>query len=163
MIEIRIHNEIPEALNAFSARFTGVMVDSVNEVRDRIASRAVTLYMREAGRERSGSGRFLTRSPSDSGPLRILSGRLAGSILGEKLGSNSGDTIYDLTVLATEVRLRWGSRTPYALIQEKGGVAGRGAVIPPRPYIKPATNSVIPEIPEIFDTRIQALAAEVGL
>jgi len=164
LIRVEVHNDIPEALGAFSTGLQAAMVDSVNEMRDRIASHAVVLYMRDASGARSPDGRFLPRSPGDSGPLRILSGRLGTSILGTLVqGGVSPDTIYELTPSPTEVRLKWGSRTPYANIHERGGVAGRGAVIPPRPYIGPATDDLRPEFPVILDTRIQALATEVGL
>lgn len=49
---------------------------------------------------------------------------------------------------------RWSGRVGptavYGRIQELGGVAGRGSVLPPRPYMDPTFRDALPEIHRIF-------------
>lgn len=43
-----------------------------------------------------------------------------------------------------------GPTIEYGRIQELGGVAGRGAILPARPYLQPAFEESLPEIAIIF-------------
>lgn len=85
----------------------------------RIASRligqeATETYMRNAG---AGAGR---RSPSDSGPLRIVSGHLARSLT--QSAERNSDAIEEIRQVGpTSFRLRKGTSVEYAAIHEEGG------------------------------------------
>lgn len=85
----------------------------------RIASRLIGKeasenYMRDAG---AGAGR---RSRVDQGPLRIVSGRLAKSLV--QSAERNADAIEEIAqVGATRFQLRKGSRVEYAAIHEYGG------------------------------------------
>lgn len=45
---------------------------------------------------------------------------------------------------------RVGPTAVYSRIQELGGTAGRGAKLPPRPYLKPAVEAVRPKLTALF-------------
>jgi hypothetical protein len=87
------------------------------------------------------------RDPADTGPLRILSGTLAGGV--GSGGPNRPGVIERVSGTPARVRLEKGvdlGRVPYARIHELGGVAGRGAVIPARSYLRPALHDELPEV-----------------
>jgi phage gpG-like protein len=50
----------------------------------------------------------------------------------------------------TSVEGQVGPTIVYGRIQELGGVAGRGAVLPARPYMQPSFEKVMPEIGVIY-------------
>lgn len=169
MIRIEVHNDIPEALNAYSEELDDTLVESTRQIRRLMAERAVLLYMR-AERPNS-SGRFPSRSPSDSGPLRMLTRRLSSAVLagdfskrifGRKAGGNPESEITEIRE-GTRFGVRQTITVPYAAIHEFGGIAGRGAVIPPRPYIQPALDNVRAEAIDIVDSNLQTLAFRLGL
>jgi hypothetical protein len=75
-----------------------------------------------------------TPTPSPPGqPPAMISGRLRRSVIADQ---------------PTRVgAFRWRSRVGpkgvvYARIQDKGGVAGNGAVLPPRPYVDPTAQAL---------------------
>lgn len=51
---------------------------------------------------------------------------------------------------ATRFQGEVGPTIEYGRIQELGGMAGRGAYLPSRPYLEPAFTNVIPEIFAVF-------------
>jgi len=53
-----------------------------------------------------------------------------------------------------------GPTIEYGRIQELGGVAGHGAVLPSRPYMQPAFEEMLPEIAAVF--REEWAAAAIG-
>ena len=77
--------------------------------------------------------------------LRIITGRLARSILGSRktFAQNMGGAVESIEEITTPrvgvVELTKGSKVPYAAIHEYGGQAGRGgrARIPRRSYLRP--------------------------
>ena len=101
---------------------------------------------------RTATGESRRRRKSDSGPLRILSGRLKRSLLpGVSL---SAEGIERVTATGSRVTFQKGSRVPYARLHEVGGKHPGGALvggdtefgigvklarIPARPYFRPAT------------------------
>lgn len=106
-------------------------------------------YMRQA----PGKG---PRSPSDSGPLRIVSGRLVRSINANETTGIGRESVRHFTWEGNSGLIRYGSSTPYAPAHEYG-FFGRVAVsahtrkdgtsvsphvtlmnIPARPYLAPA-------------------------
>lgn len=141
----------------------------LEEASRRIGARAVGSYMRDAG---PGAGR---RAPSDTGPLRIVSGRLARSLTGARgMAGGAPEGIDEITVISEEVvRLVKGSAVPYAAVHEYGFTGAvavgaharrtprgpvqvrahqRHARIPARPYLNPALADELPAV--------QAMAAE---
>ena len=80
----------------------------------RIAARAGSTYMRDAG---AGAG---PRSPQDSGPLRIVTGRLERSLRGARTGGVDESISEIETTPQGRLRLTLGSRVPYAAAHEEG-------------------------------------------
>jgi len=113
----------------------------------RIGGRAVSNYMDNVAGV-SGQSTFgaisgkLRRGPK----LRIITGRLARSILGSRktFAQSMGGAVESIEEVRTPrvgvVELIKGSKVPYAAIHEYGGRAGRaGSVsIPRRSYLRPA-------------------------
>lgn len=78
--------------------------------------------------------------------------RNTGSILISRTGTLTRSTVASVApgyseteTTATQI---WGAATPYAMIQEYGGNAGRNhaSYIPPRPYLSTALNDVRPDL-----------------
>ena len=99
---------------------------------------------------RTATGESRRRRKSDSGPLRILSGRLKRSLL----PGQRPEGIERVTATGSRVTFQKGSRVPYARLHEMGGKHPGGALvggdtefgigvklarIPARPYFRPAT------------------------
>lgn len=108
-------NKIQAGLGEFVRDFL------VEDVSVQIGGRAVA-GMRDVG---PGAG---LRAPNDSGPLRIIEGRLARSLrpgaagASRALGQGSADMIREIEVSGdSQLILRFGSRVPYARIHELGG------------------------------------------
>lgn len=88
-----------------------------------------------------------TPTPSPPGsPPSLVSGNLRRSVL--TTGPTDMGTGYGVMVGATAV---------YSRIQELGGTAGRGAQLPPRPYLKPALDTALPGIQRIAVARWNAM------
>jgi hypothetical protein len=105
-------------------------------------SAASATFMRDA----RGEGR---RSREDTGPLRILSGDLAGAVTSG--GPNSPGKIERVRTEGYRISMEKGvdlGRVPYARIHEYGGHAGRGGAtfIPARPYLRPALEQERPHM-----------------
>jgi len=76
------------------------------------------------------------KNPSTGeGTLRIRSGNLFRSF--SPFQSEQGN-ILKVESSREKMTMTYGSSIPYAAIHEFGGTAGRGAVIPARPYFNPA-------------------------
>lgn len=69
------------------------------------------------------------------GTLRLITGTLYRSFTPNKPNMNN---IYVAKTTGNNFQFEYGSSLPYAAIHEYGGVAGNGAKIPRRPYLKPA-------------------------
>lgn len=137
----------------------------------RIAGRAIGTYMKDA----KGGGR---RLPTDTGPLRIVTGRLARSLS----GSARDEAVNKLEVLAPGLlRFTKGSRVPYARVHEygfsgelqipqhtrtRGGKTysvrahSRTVTIPARPYLAPAVEDEIPQIRQIAAAELRRVLTE---
>jgi hypothetical protein len=117
--------------------------DGLRRIAERAANRggrASAAAMGEAGEEemkrllslRSHAKGTPTPSPAGQPPAKI-SGRLGRSVIADR----------PARVGAFRWRTRVGPRNvPYARIQDKGGVAGNGAVLPPRPYAEPTAQAL---------------------
>lgn len=132
-----------------------------------IRSIAVTKFMRLA----VGEGK---RKPTDKGPLRIISRRLARNWSGDSLGSGE-EFKTSITNEGSVFEYRYASSNPYAAVHEDGftgtqsvgahrrtGPTGeysvraytRSMVIPARPYLRPA---VVDDLSALEETAIQRL------
>lgn len=108
-----------------------------------IAARSIRSWMRDVGA--SGG----PRSPSDTGPLRMIGGHLAGAVGGG--GFNRRGKVSRIKVRGLRASLEKGgdlSVVPYFRIQELGGQAGvnLSVTIPPRPFLGPAAHQELPKI-----------------
>ena len=127
-------------LRAFEARIGDAIEEVATFARTRVAARAGSSYMRDAG---AGAGR---RDPQDDGPLRIVTGRLERSLRGRRFqGRQEG--VLNVRSTGTGYRIEIGSRVPYAAVHERGfsGVVQRASgpvnlTIPARPYAAPAAR-----------------------
>ena len=102
-----------------------------------VGAAATSRYMRDA------KGESRRRSDSDAGPLRVVSGRLARSLVGARYrGRQEG--VQRVSLQGTRrVRLTKGSRVPYASVHERGW-SEQG--IPARPYLGPAIREAMPTL-----------------
>ena len=104
------------------------------ETANQVGSRATQMpHMRDASTSVGslGSGQKVApRSPSDNGPLRIVTGRLRRSILPGGTFRRP-EAIENVFTTGFRLRLEKGSRVPYAETHEKN---------PRFSYIKPAAN-----------------------
>lgn len=103
----------------------------------RVGATATSRYMRDA------KGEPRRRSDTDAGPLRIVSGRLARSLVHARYrGRQEG--IRRVSVSGTRrITLTTGSRVPYAGVHERGRPE-QG--IPARPYLAPAIREAMPTL-----------------
>jgi phage gpG-like protein len=84
-----------------------------------------------------------TPTPSAPGdPPSLVTGTLRRSI-----------TVDAPTGPANRRVIRVGPRVVYGRIQELGGIAGRGAVLPPRPYVRPAFAATDRRVQAVFRAR----------
>lgn len=153
----------------------------------RIGARATSTFMRNAGK---GAG---PRSPGDTGPLRIVTGRLARSLSGARTGRAAPESIASIEAIsATAVRLIKGSAVPYAKAHEEGyrgpmrvpthqrrisqafgrpiapvvvtvKAHTRQGTIPKRPYLAPALEKELPALQSLAADRLIELIEEVAL
>jgi len=93
--------------------------------------RAVTLNLSKGGTAQRGEG---IRIPKNLGPhLRVINNRLRASWF-----------MHPVRRVGLEVSGKLSSDVVYSVIHEYGGIAGRGVLIPARPYIRPAIAEVRP-------------------
>lgn len=159
MIDITISNKPAANLDLFRRSLPGVLRRALGVAAGRVSSTAITRYMRNATTEPR------RRRPDDFGPLRIVTGRLAGSLAGAQADGSNPESIYTVEeAFDGTVRLTMGSRVPYARIHEFGGRAGRGlaSVIPGRPYLNPALQDEEPQIRGIVGTYVDDLIEQVN-
>ena len=130
-------------------RVLKALKDWVIVANTRIGGTAVSKYMDNVAGV-SGQSTFgaiqgkLRRGPK----LRIITGRLARSILGSRrtFAQNMGGAVESIEEVRTPrvgvVLLFKGSKVPYAAIHEYGGLAGRekSVSIPRRSYLRPAVR-----------------------
>nr|WP_202446857.1 hypothetical protein [Streptomyces sp. SID5468] len=110
-----------------------------------------------AGRARAHLSRYShqpdTPTPSPPGqPPALVTGRLRGSF--DLAGPTSEGTGVWTSVM--------GPNTAYARIQELGGTAGHGAVLPARPYLRPTADEAMHD-PHITGIFARAWSAALGL
>lgn len=159
MIEITIDKRPLDNLDLFRRSLPGVLRRAMGVAAGRVSSTAITRYMRLATTEP------MRRRPDDFGPLRIVTGRLAGSLAGAQEDGTNPESIYMVEEsFDGSVRLTMGSRVPYARIHEFGGRAGRGlaSVIPGRPYLNPALQDEEPQIRGVIGTYVDDLIEQVN-
>lgn len=157
----------------FAEQMPVIAAESLDEIKGIVVHRAVTEYMREPRPDELSNpassslnsplvGRFV--SQNDTQVLRRLTGRLTHSLVGPSGGltpffnAASGDEhIHELTFATGEANLRFGSRTPYALVHEKGPHA--------RPYMAPAFSDIrnSGDVVNVFSRRITESAERLGL
>lgn len=91
----------------------------------------IGLYMVRAGKKAKR-----TKNPNTGqGSLRIITGNLYRSFSPKNIGAGN---VFEIRREGDSLVFNYGSRVPYAAIHEYGGIAGNGAVIPARPYMRPA-------------------------
>ena len=157
MLEFRVTNDISPSLEAYTDKLVNKLVQAMGDSSRLVVATATGTYMRDA------KGEPRRRRKDDSGPLRIVSGRLARSLTGARKGGRNPESVYELSIGGGEIRLTFGSSVPYSRIHEFGGTAGKGAVIPARPYLGPALEEERQNIASVFRNAITDLAQEVGL
>jgi len=142
--------DIAHGLNAAQAALNEVGKEILRESVPIIGGLAVGRHMRDA------KGEPRRRRREDSGPLRIVSGRLARSLTGARgRSATSGGAPEGIQAIEQVgdgiVRLVYGSKVPYAAIHEYGGVAGRrhAARIAARAYLNPALQEALPRLQEM--------------
>lgn len=104
--------------------------------------------------------------------LGILTSRLMRSILDQEHPAHGRESIRRIKVSGTNIFGEIGSRVPYALIHEKGGIIqhnnlwGRGISanieIPARPYLLPAINQSQNQIQTIFSNRLASFVRRMN-
>lgn len=159
MIDIRIDSGEVKNLDLFVRSLPGVLNRALAQAAGRVSSTAITRYMRDATSEPR------RRRPDDFGPLRIVTGRLAGSLAGAQPDGANPESIYMLDALPDGgMKLTMGSRVPYARIHEYGGRAGRALAsqIPGRPYLNPALQDEEPQIRGIIGAHVGELIEQVN-
>ena len=112
-------NEIINGLESLDNEKYEMFIEYLQWVQQTLASTSINTYMRDAGK---GAG---PRSPTDTGPLRIVTTRLSRSLTGGQfttggIATGGNESIAEIEVTRDGVTLRWGSRTPYADAHEKG-------------------------------------------
>lgn len=113
-LNVRIDDEeVREGLQAIARELPAELEAAGRKIAVKIGSTAVRNYMRDAG---TGAG---PRSPSDTGPLRIVTSRLARSLLGRNF-AGTRESLNSVTMEGSKVIITVGSRVPYAHIHEKG-------------------------------------------
>jgi len=137
-----------------------------------IGASATGKYMRDTGVTTGSTfGKISKVSKRNTGRLlRIITGRLARSILGGRRTYAQGqggaiESIEEIKMLGpSQVQLTKGSRVPYAAVHEYGGRAGRGrrAMIPARPYLRPAVNDNTERLQKSLVQRIQLELARLN-
>lgn len=159
MIDASVNGDLSGPLGKFLAGLDDALIEAAGDSWNVIVGRSTTQYMRDA----KGEGRM--RRPDDTGPLRIVSGRLVRSLVGARTGSAGPESIYRVERAAAAVTITFGSRVPYANIHENSGFAGpgRSVFIPGRPYLGPALDDSTGEIINVFDQKLQELAKASGL
>lgn len=160
MLKVVVENNISPALDKYADRLVSVLAEGLGDASRLVVGTAIGEYMRDIL-----PGEPKRRSPTDAGPLRIVTGRLARSLTGARKDGGNPESIYRFQSSPGVYQLTFGSRVPYAAIHEYGGQAGRGhkVRIPGRPYLGPALQEQTGAIVNLFDVKLQALAAEVGL
>lgn len=160
--------QMENSLQHVQQEFGPLLMQFVDVARIRVSATATEEYMRDAG---FTSPPFPPRK-SASGPLRILSGRLARSLTGamsHTKGGASPENISEVTSTKEGIKFTYGTKTPYARVNEKGfsgtvnipahqrtitqafgrkipaktitvAAHTRMMVIPARPYLNPAKN-----------------------
>ena len=111
----------------------------------RIAGRAVGQFMRDD----KGGG---PRSPTDTGPLRILTGRAARSLTG---GGGSQDAVNEVRIDGGVLTLTKGSRAP-GIVHNERRRAKSGASLA---TLTPATEAELPGIEAFAAKKLGALIA----
>lgn len=159
MLEVRVKNELTPALIKFRDKMLDALIAAGGEAVTVIIARAVSDFMRDA------AGEPIRRSPADGGPLRIVTGRLARSLVGARTDGRGPESIYRVQKGGTQVTITFGSVVPYANIHERGGQAGRGhsVTIPGRPYLGPAIELESARAINIFDQALDRLARQLDL
>lgn len=181
MLQIKINNEVSDALRAFGNQFDQVVVETLDDLRGIIAHRAVTQYMREFRPDEvtNPASRTLNaplirrfKFHNDTNTLRRLTGRLTHSIIGNEGGltpafmASSGDeSIRIVNIESGKVTLTFGSKTPYAAIHEYGGTTRFGGSVRPRPYLRPAVKDIGDSgvVGRLFDQRFHELASRLKM
>ena len=124
-------NQLPN-----SDKFAGLLPAAFQKLasfaRVRISRTSTQNYMRDAGISAVGS----RRSPSDTGPLRRVTGRLSRSITGAR-STGQDESIFNLSISGTTATIEGGSSVPYAGVHEEG-YAGNVNV---KPHVRTITQA----------------------
>lgn len=117
----RVEHNIDEAradLQRFEREIEGTLEEILGYASTRVGARGAETYMRDA----KGEGR--RRPPEDSGPLRILSGRLARAVRGARGRQadtgGQGERTTSLTLRGAKAELKITISVPYAAAHEYG-------------------------------------------
>lgn len=110
-------NDIPALrrdLDQFRAALPGALRRMGGRIFVRIGASATSQFMQDAGPSAS------PRSPSDSGPLRIVTGRLARSLTGAATQRVGRESIRRIEISGNRMTIAIGTRVPYAGVHEDG-------------------------------------------
>lgn len=132
-----------QAIRAREVRATGVATGKALHLIERTAKGKLGKTSTTGGEKRLSNGRFAKRDRTGSAPgeppfLRTGTLRRSVQVDGPE---PTGPTSWKGEVGPTAI---------YSRIQELGGVAGRGVVLPARPYMQPAFDESLPEIATIY-------------
>lgn len=178
-------------VNALVARFPVADVGNVEAFKQLlpgVVRSVLSATWRHIG-EISTSGQYMRpawgehqwRNPSDMGPLRLGPGllddydrkapfdpgRLSRSLMGERSNFAGIEQVLEWRESADEIVLVYGTRVPYARLQEFGGRTilpwnGNEANIPPRPYFRPAIRDATPWFYEAMFLAVNELTEAVN-
>lgn len=95
----------------------------------------IGLYMKPVSFKSSQSKAIPRNQERGVGTLRLITGNLYRSFTPKK---QSAGNIFKAKMEGENFSMVYGSSIAYAAIHEYGGIAGNGARIPRRPYMKPA-------------------------
>lgn len=113
-------SEIREIIDSFKANLPAEMGRAGQDAMNRLAASATSHYMRDVGFPSGPVGRNTRTGP---GSLRIISGRLARSLINAQKALSGGSVregIADMRITSEGVSFRWGTTVPYAGVHERG-------------------------------------------
>ena len=128
-------------IKEFEAALTAIQAKQLAASRTAL-SKSLSLIEREAKANLSLSThtRYEPTNSMPGEPPALVSGDLRRSVKQDRI-EQIGPTRFSGQV---------GPTIEYGRIQELGGEAGRGAILPSRPYLQPAFENALPEIAAIF-------------
>jgi len=142
----------------YSARL-GRFEEALGEEAPKLLSKSQTAVSRRSVQTYMQRDEIDPRDPSDTGPIRIQTSRLARSLTGAREGSSGRqEGISRIKSDGATVTLTMGTRVPYAATHEYGDTrttsTGETATFPARPYLRPALEDETPTVRKIIEAGV---------